>query len=76
MTPQSFTDTWTWSEEPEIYGPDTDPSIAGRPTGNVLVTVVTVAAPEGYTIALPETSTPFQRAMAVQALWEALGRPA
>lgn len=68
MTERSFTDVWTWNEVPETYDD-------GTPTDNVLVTVVTVLHPEGYTVALPETSTSFQRAMAVQALWDALGRP-
>ena len=68
MTLRSFTDIWEWEEDVEV---DAD----GTPTGNTLLRVVTIAMPEGYVFAVPADTSPFERAMSVQNLWNRLGRP-
>lgn len=76
MTAKTFTATWTWDEEPEIYGPDTAPDLAGLPTGNLRMTVPSLACPEGYVVNVPQETSDLQRALTVQAIWDAQGQPA
>jgi hypothetical protein len=75
MTAKSFTATWTWDEEPETYGPDVADGLAGLPTGNVRMSVPTVACPDGYLVNVPVETSDFQRALTVQAIWDAQGQP-